>query len=475
MKTFRWKTLLTLLVVLGGGGAGLWYYLGNRNQTLYQTASVERGRVQASISATGNCNAVVTVQVGSQVSGNISALYADFNTKVKKGQLVAEIDPQVFQARVDQAKATLDSANAAVVSARAQVEKANADIASARASAANQTAAIAKAKASATDAHRKFEARQALYKQGIISKEDMDTAQSTYDQAEAEIQAGQAQLDAAQHQIQAAQATREVATTQLSSSQAQVKQATASLNQAQVDLDHTKITAPVEGTVIARHMDVGQTVAASFQAPTIFDIAQDLTKMQVDTNVDESDIGQVKVGQPVRFTVDAYPTTTFRGEVTQIRKAPINVQNVITYDVVVGVSNPDLMLLPGMTANVRILTNQVDNALKIPSAALRYRPPEAAPTASKGGGGGAVRAAGGRRGGGGDTGVTIWVLGADGKPKAVKVKLGISDGSYSVAESGDIHEGDRVITGSTGPGSTPPPRFPGGGGGGGGRGRGPGF
>ncbi len=450
MKIFSKKAMMGAMVVLAMGGAGLWYYLGSKNQALYQTATIDKGTVRASISATGSCNAVVTVQVGSQVSGNIKALYADFNTKVKKGQLVAEIDPQVFQARVDQTKASLDSANASVVSARAQEAKADADIASARAAAANQNAAISKAKAAAQDANRKLVARKSLFQQGIISKEDMDTAQSTYDQAVAEQQAAAAQLDAANHQIQAAQATFDVAKTQLSSAQSQVKQAQASLEQAQLDLDHTRIIAPVDGTVIARHMDVGQTVAASFQAPTIFEVAQDLTKMQVDTNVDEADVGQVKLNQPVKFTVDAYPGTTFPGSVTQIRQAPINVQNVITYDIVVAVSNPDLKLFPGMTANVKILTNQVDDVIKIPNAALRFKPPDVKPDTT-------VRAAGRRQ----DAGASVWILGADGKPQQMKVKLGITDGFFTAVESGDLKQGEQVITGSlVKNASTPAPRGP---------------
>ena len=457
MKIFKGKSLVVTLAVVAAGGAGFWYYESSRNQALYQTATVERGTVRASISATGNCNAVVTVQVGSQVSGNIKALYADFNTKVKKGQLVAEIDPQVFQARVDQARATLDNANASVVSARAQVEKSNADIASAQAAVANQQAAIAKAKTAAQDANRKLAARKALYQQGIISKEDMDTAQSNYDEATAEQQAAAAQLDAANHQVQAARAQRDVANTQLSSAQAQVKQANASLEQAQLDLDHTRIIAPVDGTVIARHMDVGQTVAASFQAPTIFEVAQDLTKMQVDTNVDEADVGQVKLGQPVRFNVDAYPTTTFTGSVTQIRQAPINVQNVITYDVVVGVSNPDLKLLPGMTANVKILTNVANNVLRIPNVALRFHPPDAKQE------GGTVRAAGRRQ----DNGTTVWIMDKAGKPAPIHVKLGITDGNFTAVDSGDLTEGARIITASLmkTSGAAPMPRGP----------RGPGF
>ncbi len=424
--------------VLALTGAALWFFLARGHAAAYQTATVERGNLQASISATGNCNPVVTVQVGSQVSGDIKALYADFNTKVKKGQLVAEIDPQPFQARVDQAKAFLDSAQTAVASAQAQMAKADADSASARASVANQKAAIAKAKAAADDARKKMGTQKTLFQDGIVAKQDYDTAQSTYDQAAAEQDAANAQLDAANHQVQSAQATYQLAKTQLASAQAQVAQAQASLAQAQLDLDHTKIVAPVDGTVIARQMDVGQTVAASFQAPTIFQIAQDLTKMQVDTNVDEADVGQVKMGQSVHFTVDAYPGNTFLGTVTQIRQAPINVQNVITYDVVVGVPNPDLKLFPGMTANVKILTNEVDGALKIPNAALRFRPANLpAPTS--------VHAAGRKQQ---TAGATVWVLGTDGKPRPVRVTLGITDGLYTAMTAGDLKPGDKVITAS---------------------------
>jgi HlyD family secretion protein len=438
MNKLKNKSLAAILVVLIAGVAGLWFYLNNRSQELYQTGAIERGTVRSSISATGNCNAVVTVLVGSQVSGNIKALYADFNTKVKKGQLVAEIDPEVFQARVDQAKAALESARSAVVSARAGLEKANADIASARATVANQKAAIAKAQAAVKDAGTKLETQKALFQDKISAKQDLDTAQSTYDQAVAGVDAANAELDAANHQVLATQAQYDVAQTQLASAQSQVKQAQASLEQAQLDLDHTKIIAPVDGTVIARNMDVGQTVAASFQAPTIFQIAQDLTKMQVDTNVDEADIGQVKLGQPVTFTVDSYPTSPFHGSVTQIRQAPINVQNVITYDVVVAVSNPDQKLFPGMTANVKILTNEVDGALKIPNAALRYHPADLKPE-------GKVRAAGKRQ----EAGATIWLLDQDGNPQPVKVKLGITDGNYTAVDAGDLKEGQRVITGSS--------------------------
>jgi HlyD family secretion protein len=421
----------------------------------YTTVPVTRGDIESSISATGNCNAVVTVQVGSQVSGNIVQLFADFNTKVTKGQLVARIEPTVFQARVDQSKAALDSAKASVVNAQATVKRSDADIANAQANVVNLRANILRAQSAVNDANTKLARRVDMFKQGIIAKEDEDTAQATYDQAVASLDSAKAQLTSAQANVASVQAQKDVSITQLSSAQAQVKQATASLQQAQIDLDHTEIRAPVDGTVIARNMDIGQTVAASFSAPTIFQIAQDLTKMQVDANIDESDIGRVMTGQQVSFTVDAYPGTTFHGEVTQIRKAPINVQNVITYDVVIQVDNGDLKLFPGMTANVRIATDKLTGVLKVPAAALRFRPPTVAATP--------VQAKGGGKGRGGAGGLqVIYVLGPDGNPKPVRVRIGIGDGNFSSVQSNDLKEGDRVITGiSSGTPAAAAPAFPG--------------
>jgi HlyD family secretion protein len=437
----RKKTILIGLAVLLAG-AGSWMLLHGRDTTQYQTVPVERGSILSSISSTGNANAVVTVLVGSQVSGNIKALYADFNSKVTKGQIIAEIDPQAFQARVDQANAALESARASVANAQAGVAKAAADVASSKAAAANQNAQVLKAQAAVNDAKSKAASRATLFNEGIMSKEDRDTAQTTYDEAVADLNATKAQVDASQSAIQAVMAQKTAAETQLRSAQAQVAQAQANLVQASLDLEHTKITAPVDGTVIARSMDVGQTVAASFQAPTIFQIAQDLTKMQVDTNVDEADVGQVKLGQQATFTVDAYPTRTFNGTVAQIRQAPINVQNVVTYDVVVAVPNPDHKLLPGMTANVKIATAEADNVLKVPNAALRFKPANLnlkAPTT--------VRAAGPRKQ---QDGQAIWVLSKDGTPKPVRVQFGISDGNYTGVVSGSLQQGDQVIVSVSG-------------------------
>src|SRR5574337_506185 len=361
--TRRKLSLLSALIVLILGGAGGFYWFSNgKGKASYRTAPVERGDIQATISATGTLNAVITVQVGTQVSGTISQLLVDYNSPVKKGMLIARIDPATFEAKVNQAKADLESSRAAVLNQRAAVAKAEADVATAKANVVRQDVAL-------RDAKVKADARVRLFQEGGVSQEERDSAQATLDSA-------QAQLEAAQASLRASQAALDVSRAQLSSAEATVQQKQAALAQAQVDLDNTYIRAPVDGVVVSRNVDVGQTVAASLQAPTLFLIAQDLTKMQVDTNVDEADIGRVHVGQDATFTVDAFPGEIFKGEVTQIRQAPLNVQNVITYDAVVAVPNLDLKLFPGMTANVRILVDRRENALKIPNAALRFRPPE---------------------------------------------------------------------------------------------------
>jgi HlyD family secretion protein len=384
-------------------------------------------------------------------------LFADFNTKVNKGQVVARIDPEIFEAKLSQAKANLDNAKASVLNARAMLQKTGADVANAKASVQTAKANVARAKVMVLDAQVKLKSRINLFKEGGISAEERDSAQAAYDSNMASLDAAQAQEQAAEHSVRASQAQLDVANAQLAAAEAQVKQHEAAMRQAQADLDHTYIRAPVDGVVVSRNVDVGQTVAASLQAPTLFLIAQDLTKMQVDTNVDEADIGRVRVGHEAAFTVDAFPGETFKGTVSQIRKAPINVQNVVTYNVVIGVPNPDLKLFPGMTANVKILVDRREHVLKIPNAALRFRPAEAKEQARQGTDG-AVRAAGGRPESGqgappprgehkAGAGQTIWVLGSGRTPSPVPVKLGISDGAFSELIQGDLTEGQEVVVG----------------------------
>jgi HlyD family secretion protein len=447
----RRKWLLAASVVVVLAVAATLYFRGSA-QPAYITTAIDRGDIEAAITATGNLNAVKTVQVGSQVSGNILALYADFNTKVKAGQLVARIDPAIFQAKVDQARASVDSAKASVISARASIAKAQSDIAGAQAGVASQQANLVHAQSAVTDAKTKNDRRVAMVKDGLIAREEAETYQAAYDQSVAALDAGQSAVTAAQSAVTSAQAQKDVTQTMLDQANSQVKQATATLEQAQLDLAHTQILAPVDGTVISRNMDVGQTVAASFQAPTIFQIAQDLTKMQVDTNVDESDVGPIRVGQAANFTVDAYPGVTFPGVVAQIRQAPINVQNVVTYDVVVEVSNADLKLFPGMTANVKIVTGKAEHALRLPVAALRFHP--AAATAPAGTAKGKSKS-GKRAASGAQAQQVVYVL-DQGKLKRMPVKLGLTDGNYIEILSG-LTEGQTVVTGTASTGKAAAP------------------
>ena len=376
----------------------------NRTAANYQTATITRGPITQAVTATGTLNPVVNVQVGSQVSGNIAKLFADFNSQVKAGQVVAQIDPALFQATVTQAEGDL----------------------------ANAQAALELAKVNATRT-------QELFAKKTSSQADVDQAMANLHQAEANVKIKQGALD-----------------------------------KAKADLDHCTITSPIDGVVISRSVDVGQTVAASLQAPVIFAIANDLTKMQIDANVAEADVGVVMIDQNVDFTVDAFPMQTFHGKVVQVRNAPITVQNVVTYDTVIGVSNPDLKLKPGMTANVSIIVAHKDDVMQIKNAALRYRPPDATPvetrsTSSRGG----QRPSGGRFAGGREGGTrerqierTVYVLpNGVSRPKPAQIKTGISDGVVTEVAEG-LKKSDRVVTAElTSPANAPsPPANPFGGG-----------
>jgi len=356
-------------------GAGTFFLLkGGEKVPKYRVEKVSRGDVRATVTATGTVNAVTNVLVGTQVSGTIKNLYVDYNSMVKKGQLLAQIDPASFEAQVLQARANL------------LLAKAN----------------EAKAAASLADARRTRDRNRTLFTKNLIARSDLDTAETN----------------------------AQVALTQLSAAKAQIAQARAALSYAETNLRYTRIVSPVDGTVISRSVDVGQTVAASFQTPTLFNIAQDLTRMQIDTSVDEADIGKVRVDQPVEFSVDAYPDFVFKGKVAEVRSAPITVQNVVTYDVVVRVDNPELRLKPGMTANVSIVLADKAGVLRVPNAALRLRLAEAES------GGKPFQTRG--------KGQVVWGL-VENKPKRVAITTGISDGSYTEILSGDLREGENVI------------------------------
>jgi HlyD family secretion protein len=433
VKWIKWIVAAGLAIFIATG-ALLWR-AHVQNAVTYQTVPVERGSIQTRVTATGTLNAVVDVQVSSQVSGNIKALYADWNSKVKKGQLVALIDPQIFQAQVDQASAEVRSTHAATITAQAQIEKAKSDLSAAIANEKNAVAIAAKDSANEANAKAQWERAKMLFSGQVIAQQDYDLAKANYDASHAQVTADRAQIDAAEQNIQSARASVQVAQSQAATAQAQEHQAQAALQQAQINLGHTRIMAPVDGTVVARRMDIGQTVAATLNPPTIFEIAQDLTKMQVDTNVDESDVGNVAKGQKAIFIVDSYPDTTFQGVVADIRKAPIVTQNVVTYDVVITLDNSDLKLFPGMTANVTILAAKLEDTLKVPNSVLRFRPSAAvlkksglptAPTDKQ----------------------QVYVL-AGKSLTAVPVSFGLSDGKFTAVHSKQLQSGAQVVVRAT--------------------------
>ena len=348
MRPILLKSIIVLAVLAAAVAVFAWLRGGSDAAPQYRTAKVERGTIAAVVAASGTLNAVTTVQVGSQVSGQIKEILADFNTPVKKDQIIARIDPSSFELRVSQARADVDAARSAVAVQRSAL--------------AAQQAELARLRVNLLDAERDYKRKKSLVEKNFISPADRDKAKTLF--------------DATREQLRAAQAQAKVNEAQIDSALAAVKQREALLHQSEVDLEKTIIRAPVDGTVILRNVDAGQTVAASLQAPVLFTIAQDLHDMQVEAAIDEADVGRLRVGQHASFTVDAFPRRNFSGEIRQIRKSPLNVQNVISYTVVISAANPDLALLPGMTANVRIEVDRRDDVLKVANAALRFQPPD---------------------------------------------------------------------------------------------------
>ena len=428
-------------ILLGAGvcaaAAVAWSYMHVGTAKQYKTEAVRRGRIQSTVSVTGTCSALLTVQLGSQVSGVVKALYADYNSQVHKGQLLAEIDPLPFQERVNQAQAALDAAKAGVVAAKATVEKAETDIRTAQATAESQKALVAQALAGERGARITADRQQQLAAKAIVSDDQYQSAKATYDVAVADREASDAQAHVAETTIDEMKEARDAARTQETSAEAQVRQAQGALDSAQLDLDHTRIVSPIDGVVISRQVDAGQTVAASFAAPQMFQIAQDLTKMQVDADIDEADVAKVHVGQVAQFTVDAMPTRTFEAVVRQVRESATNIQNVITYDAVMDVANSDLVLLPGMTANIRIPVQVRENVLRISNSALRYKPAadKAGPVVKP------LPLSQQKQA----TQQTIYVLNNAGIPEPRKIQAGLSDGLYTEVVSGDLREGEAVV------------------------------
>ncbi len=457
----RWSALaLAGLLLVAAGFVVYRYWLSSATVSHYRTARVERGPLTASVAATGNLNAVIMVLVGSQVSGTIKELDADFNTVVHTGQVIARIDPALFEAALNQAGADLAAAKSTVLNQEAQVEQARTGVENARADHAEAKAQTAKALVVVTDARRDLGRKTELFERGLIAEADRDSAQTAYDSARAQLESAEAHERALAAAIRTADAQLRAQTAALETTRNQVKQKQAVVAQARINLDHTTIRSPVDGVVVNRAVDVGQTVAATLQAPTLFTIAQDLTKMQVETSVDEADIGRIHSDTPVTFTVDAFPGDSFTGRVSQIRKAPQVVQNVVTYTIVVAVANPSGRLLPGMTANVRFVTAHRADVLKVPNTALRFRPSGIDEPAISGGAKPERPGQEKRPGSGAPGAGRVWVLGRDGRPVAVPVRLGITDGTATEVVQGDLSAGQAVLVGLESAPSTAPPSGP---------------
>ena len=429
---------LTIAVVVGIGirmsGVSLGMTQDNDATTMYLTAPVERGDVRTTLSATGSLRALVTVQVGSQLSGQIAELLVDFNSEVAEGQALAQLDPSTFESEVRAAEAALEVARAEVLKQRAELRTAASELASAGHSLKVTEAQVESAQAKLTEAERDLKRKRTLSGTDVIAQAHVDQATSAYQSAAADLQAAKAQVEVAREAVVAAEAQQALADANLLHAQATVREQAAELDQARIDLERTVISAPISGVVIGRNVDRGQTVAASLEAPTLFTLAQDLRQMEVHANIDEADIGRIRLGQRATFTVDAYPQHTFSGVVTEIRKAPELIQNVVTYTVVLSTQNPDLVLLPGMTALVNVVVDEAKDVLNVPNAALRFQPPE-------------DRVAGAVAGR-----AVVWIHHAGEAPIPVDVVLGRTNESATEIVADSLRAGQQVIVGTA---STP--------------------
>lgn len=518
-----------LLLLVAAGAAAFHFFAQAEPPPRFRFAKVDTGTIVSAVSSTGTVNPVVTVLVGSQVSGQIKELLADFNTPVTSGQIIARLDADQTDARMAQAQADLKAADAALVMQRAQAERAKAEVDTARANVANNKANVVRSEVVLKDAERDYQRKSDLLKRGAATAADTDRAETAVDTAKAQLVQAKAQHEASIASLEAAQAAMRVSESQIAAAEAQIAQRQAAIQQVQVDLDRAEIRSPIDGVVIQRSVDVGQTVAASFQAPELFRIAQDLRRIEIWASVDEGDVGRVQPGQDVTFTVTTYPGTTFRGEVTQVRLGPQTIQNVVTYTVIIAADNPDQRLMPGMTTTVRIVSDRRDNVLRVPNAALRYRPPGAPASADEPAGaspgaqrgpaaaqefakrlvselslnadqqrqlqsimedsrrdfqalrdsglppdqvrnrGQAIRARAGERilailtpeqqpkyaelraqqsrSTTSAASGRVWIVGSDGQPQPVQVRLGIGDGTVTEIVSGDLKPGQDVIIG----------------------------
>lgn len=439
----KFKILLVILLIALPVSLIGWYMSGKSNgKRIFLTEKITVGNIRNFISASGSLAAITTVEVGSQLSGNIEKLYVDFNDEVKAGQLVAQLEDSTYKAQLLQAQANLENARATELGIEAQSKNLKASLLIAKAEIQVSRANIRKAEVAVEDAERNYRRNKELFERKLIAESDKDSAQTSLESQKASFEAVKAQHESAQAREMAIMAQFESLDADRAGAQARIRQMQAQLSIAQINLDRTSIYSPIDGVVISRAVDEGQTVAASLQAPKLFVIAQDLKKMQINTAVDEADIGVVEHGQQVTFTVDAYRNRTFKGVIEQVRLSPEESSNVVTYSVMVTVDNNDLSLKPGMTANAEIVTGNRENVMRLPARALYFKIPEDLEQQAKKQGKNRNKLAT-------DT-LPIWILDKSGLPQYKTAKMGISSQDYIEIFDSELKEGDLTIVGIQG-------------------------
>jgi len=418
---------------------GLGYTYGQHSSPpTFLTAPIERGNIATLVKASGTVEAVVSVDVSSQLSGRIAEVFVSFNDNIKAGQPIAQIDPEIFAARVSEARAALNVGTAAAHVQKAAVERAKVAVLNARTGKKLAEAQSAATKARQDELEKDLQRKLELARTGSVTERELSQVRAQRDAGAADLRASLEQIQMRDEAIAIAEAEQHMAEANLENALAIVEQREAALDQTRLDLDRTLLRAPIDGIIIKRDVNPGQTVAVSLEAKTLFKIANDLREMEVHGKIDEADVGKLKVGQTAQFTVDAYPDRTFEGQVLQIRKSPEVVQNVVTYTAIISAPNPDLLLLPGMTAQLRIAVSDTGDTLKIPSQALRFRP---------NGGGLAADRQNAKQTASSEASATVWLVGEDGRPNPAAVRLGPSDDNSTALLEGRLSEGQQVIVG----------------------------
>ncbi|PWT84361.1 MAG: HlyD family secretion protein [Proteobacteria bacterium] len=431
---------LAVTVALLGAAIGGLGFSGSQEAPSFITSAAERGRITSSVRATGSVEAVVTVDVSSQLSGRMAEVYVNFNDIVEAGQPIAKLDQEIFSARVNESKAALDVAETTAQVQVAALERATVAVANAKTAKRMAQAQLAAAEAKQDEVERDLQRKLQLVRTGSVTERDVSQLRAQRDTGAADLQASTEQVRMKEQAIAMMEAEQRMAGSNVANAKAVINQKRAMLEQAQLDLDRTVLRSPIDGVIIKRDVNPGQTVAVSLEAKTLFKIAQDLREMEVHGKIDEADIGQVKPGQAVQFIVDAYPDQAFSGRVSQVRKSPEVVQNVVTYTTIISARNPDLLLLPGMTAQLRVVVSDTGEVLKIPNQALRFRPNGADPSAAQPG-----------RGQGSRPTATVWIDGGEGRAMPVRLRLGASDGNSTEMAEGPLKAGQSLIVGTASP------------------------